>query len=259
MIPQELLKIISIFFSVVTILSSAEAAQKDPYAYKVRGKGEDRREEGRKGIGISAPDLELLSFLGYQEKTQQGMQATDLRLKFYMRQKEEEEENEIFIKAQELVVHEFYLMKPLRKKWTQGWQEFSWPTQEVLNPLKISIHQLGVVGRLNHDWTGSGAIVPLIFYYNAPPKRINKYILYLRPKENLSKVAYKLYKFGNSEPVIEDVLIHPFYGAEPFPIEIDVSNQSAGDFKLVIKCRVRNQISGPRRSYTFYHNPTVSK
>lgn len=77
MIQQKILQVLSILCFVVTILSS-DGFAKAPYAYKIRG----NREEGRKGIGISAPDLEILSFLGYRERVKPDKGVDWVKLKF---------------------------------------------------------------------------------------------------------------------------------------------------------------------------------
>ena len=55
------LQFLAILFTITFFHS--EAFSQDPYEYRERG----NRFEGRKAIGIGAPDLELLSFIGYRE------------------------------------------------------------------------------------------------------------------------------------------------------------------------------------------------
>lgn len=235
------------------LLSSlpAKALPQPQLDFKDRG----NRNEGVKRFNVSVYDLELLSFIGYLENVGVGKKV-DLKIKFFMN-----EDTSLFITAKELMPQKSYLMKPSRTRWPKGWQEFSsWPTGQVLNPLGINISQLGILGRLKNDNPGSGEVAPLIIYHSKPISQIKTYTLYLRPKENLSKVQYSLYRVGSQVPIIKKITLHNiYYGGMAFPIVVDLSNQQTGYYKLIIICDFENQFGGPKRTYTFYHNRVVEK
>jgi len=216
-------------------------------------KRRDNRFEGIKEIKVGSPDLELLSFTGYREKTPSESDVI-LKLKFYL-----EAKDSLYITAKELFPpFKYYLMKPTKKDWRSGWQLFSpWPTTEVINPLKIKVENIGVVARKKEDRIGSGQIVPLVFYHSNLVSKINSYELFLRPKETLRRVDYNLYPDGSRKPVISKSMRTTLISMEPFLIPLDMTNVSTGQYKLMIKCKIKDKTDGPSRTYTFYHNPVV--
>jgi len=240
------------FLTLLGLLLSITLFQKetfleDPYEYQDHG----NRNEGRRAIGIGAPDLELLSFVGYKEEIEPESSVV-LKIKFYLQR-----DSFFYITAKELKVRHFYLMKPNMNQWQKGWQEFApWPTKDVLRPIRLSIDHLGIVGRLHHDRIGSGEIAPLIIYHSRLPSKLQSYILYLTSKEDLRKLDYKLFKEDENEPVIQHQ-IRNLFGGVPFSINLDLSSFTVGYYKLQLDGRYKNKFGGPHRSYTFYHNPRV--
>lgn len=231
--------LILIFFTMVN--------SQDRNIYMIR----DNRMEGRKTIGVSAPDLELLSFTVYREKLETNS-SVELKLKFYMW-----EQANLYITAKELIPKEFYFMNPLKIKWSRGWQEFSsWPTKAVLDPLAISIDKLGILGRMHNDRIGSGEIVPIIVYHSEPPKFINEYEIYFIASHDLRIVDCILYKIEKNKniPIIHKQLKYIFAGI-PFLITLNLSGQSQGYYQLLIDCDYKDRVGGPQRKYKFFHKP----
>ena len=167
------------------LIPSPSVSQKR-YEYKLRG---GNRYEGIKPIGVSAPDLELLSFFSYKEDVVSGTDV-NMKIKFFLKS-----ESRVYITAKELILRKFYLMKPLKTNWKTGFQEFSkWPTREVINPLSIKMREIGIVGRISRDRIGSGDVVPLVMYHSESPITVDSYTLVLRPKRALSLIEYTLLK-----------------------------------------------------------------
>lgn len=227
-----------------------QAVSQDPHEYKIRG----TRMEGRDRKPVSAPGLELLSFVGYKEKIDLAKEV-NLKIRFYLLK-----DTSVYITAKELNIREFYKMKPLQIQWSKGWQEFGpWPTKEVLKPLQLSLNKLGIIGRVrSNDRIGSGEIAPLIIYGNQLPEYIRQYTLHFIPNQDLKKVEYKLYMLGEEKPIKRERIMEQF-GGVPFSITIDLTNQDKGLYKLVLDCKYKNRIGGPQRTYTFYHNPIVEQ
>ncbi len=223
-------------------------SNKKQYEYKKRG----IRKEGRADILVSAPDLELLSMLGYCEELNPDNNA-DLKIMFYL-----EKDTTLFITAKELKIREYYIMKPIQSKWKKGWQEFGpWPTSEVLKPLGLSLTEIGIIGRIREkDRIGSGLIAPLIIYHSNLPATIDQYTTYIVPKQSLENVKYKVFLPGEKEAITEGHIIELF-GGVPFSINIDLTQQSEGYYKLVLDGKYKNRMGGPQRTYTFYHKPKV--
>jgi len=73
------LKLLGLLLS-ITIFHE-EVFWQDPYEFKDRG----NRKEGRIAVGISAPDLELLSFVGHKEEVEPNKSVV-LKIKFCLQQ-----------------------------------------------------------------------------------------------------------------------------------------------------------------------------
>ncbi|MBN1349279.1 hypothetical protein JXJ21_07710 [candidate division KSB1 bacterium] len=229
------------------LLQSSLFSQPD-LKYQERG----NRYEGVELLGVRAPDLELISFMGYQEETPPNTDVI-LKLKFYI-----PADAKFFITAKELVYRRSYLMKPLTTDWQKGWRIFEpWPTHDVINQLELKVDEIGVVGRLNYDRLGSGQIAPLILYHTKPISRIDQYAFRLRAKRTLSYVNFALSKAGEEQPIESGILREPLPAMEPFRIGLDFSDKATGEYTLTINCRIKNEWGGPNRTYTFYHNPVV--
>lgn len=232
--------------ALLIILIHYPSFSQENFSYKDRG----NRKEGVKPIDVSVYDLELLSFLSYLEPVKKDT-SVDLKIRFYV-----PADTNVFISAKELMPQKSYLMHPDSTNWKEGWREFlPWPTGEVIKPLKLSIKELGVVGRLREDWVGSGEVVPLCIYYSKLVSKIEGYTVHLKSKENLDRVQYTLYKHGSTIPIKEPIVIFSkFYGGVAFPIKLDLADQNSGYFKLVIECDFENKIGGVKRNFIFYHS-----
>jgi hypothetical protein len=233
------------FLISLMVLHDAQGEGQDPYLYKQRG----NRNEGIKGIPVSAPDLELVSFVAYREQLDAGSDA-DLKLRFYMKG-----DGDLYITAKELVVSRYYVMNPTQTKWRRGWQEFSpWPTGEVLRPLGISVDQIGIVGRPDGTLVGSGEIVPLILYRSKLPPSLTRYTLHCRPKEDLRSVTYRVYRIADGKLISSD-LLRNLIGGTTFRLVVDLPGEKMGDYKIVLEGNYKERLGGPTRTYRFFHMP----
>lgn len=230
---------------IIIIFQSTILSYQINYSYNLRDKN---RMEGRKRIDVRAPDIELLSFIGYKENVSHDTSVV-LKIRFYL-----QKDTTLYITAKELRVQEFYLMKPVKINWSKGWNEFTpWPMQAVLKPLRITLDELGIIGRIGREEPGSGEITPLFVYHSKLPKKIHQYTLHFLPREDLRRVEYKLYKIDQNNPIISDHVIRLF-GGVPFSIKLDLLDQSSGYYKLILDCEYKNKIGGPYREYVFFHN-----
>jgi len=216
------------------------------YEYTIRGK----RLEGTERRGaISAPDLELISFLAYKEPLKVGSNA-NVKIRFFL-----EKDTSLYITAKELNVIKKYKMKPLQNIWSRGWHEFNpWPTDDVLHPLGLSLDEIGIVGRIGLNRIGSGKIAPLLVYSSNCPDRIAKYELHFIAKRDLKKVKYALYECNGDAAAVRGAEKR-IRGNVPFPIVIDCSQVGEGSYRLVLDCKYKNRKGGPIRTYIFYHKP----
>ena len=237
----------SIILSILFTLQSVAFSQNATH-YQLR----ENRYEGIKPIGVSAPDLELISFTAYRQEIPPDSNVV-LKLKFFMPM-----DSTLYIAAKELVPRRYYFMESVVTRWQKGWQQFiPWPTAEVLKRIDLLPKQLGMVARLYQNRIGSGHIVPLVVYYSNSSPVLDQYHLHLRAKETLSRVQYVLYKSNDRQSVIPKKILRNLSAREPFTIILELSFLPEGEYRLLIKSRIKNKIGGPSRTYTFYHKPVI--
>lgn len=232
----------------LVVSATAHATECTDCEYKKR----ETRFEGVTAIGVSAPDLELLSFTSYCESVPAGTNA-NLKLSFFLPEKKD-----LYIVAKELTPKHYYMMRPAETSWAAGWQEFApWPTAAVMNQLGIALNELGVLGRVGHDMPGSCEVVPICVFDSTVVDSALEYTLHFKPKVNLKSVRFVLVRERDGERIIDQQMESLFYGGLPFPITLDMAGQAEGYFKLMIVCRLKNRTGRISRTYSFYHRPQL--
>lgn len=223
------------------------------YEYQKLDKNNPNRYEGQKSVNVNAPDLELISFTAYREEIQDETDVT-LCLSFYM-----PEDTLLFINAKEITPLSYYLMQPTKTSWKKGWNIFHpWPTSAVLNPLKIELKNIGVKGRLYNQHLGSGYLVPILLYQKHIPDTINQYDIWIKPKYELSQFNIRVFKQGETVPILDHNYEHGYASNRSIPIALKLHNQPEGYYIINIRCRNKGKSNGPIRTYHFYHQPIVS-
>lgn len=237
--------------SIGLLLSYTPATSEEKYDYRERGKN---RMEGKQDVPSASLDLRVVSFLGYREDISFSSKDV-LKLKFFVRTEEP-----IFITASEINPVHYYFMRPLRSKWPSGWQIFSpWQASEVLIPLGIPIHNLGIIARIGSTKEGSGQLAPLLLYTENPPPKIASYKMILVSRENLSKMQYTLSRIGTKPTSFQQNLHKDFPAETPIILDLNLKDEQANMFELTVKGKIRNSNEGPKRTYTFFHNPSASQ
>lgn len=245
------------FFLSLILLSFYSIATSQTIPYKdFKYEGQKVRFEGQQEIPVGNPDLELISFMGYREKFEEN-KSYNLRIGFYYPYSETDS---LYIIASELeITNKSYFMRPIRKNWQKSkWQEFTqWPTNDVIDPLKIRVNRIGLVGRLNFAEEGSGNIVPLNLYSLNSADSIASYILHFRPNEDLRSLTYQVIELASNQTVDQGNL-ERLSGQGTYPIMLDFLNKKPGYYMIILKGKLRDDPKkGPYREYTFFHNPKV--
>ena len=102
------------------------------FDYKNRGD----RWEGVKKKPVSGFDIYLLSALAYHSEKWQTI-PSQCKLKFYL-----PTQKNINLKVQELKPKHFYWLDKVIPKpplWQSGFNEFQWPTKDVIKPLELDL------------------------------------------------------------------------------------------------------------------------
>lgn len=231
--------VLALMFAVFASTSPAAVAADSAYALR-SNRMEGMREVRTGGVGIT-----LLSFIAFREPLDVS-DAPVLTIRFFL-----PDAGNVYIKAVELRRHgsSHYQMKPLQVAWMSGWQEFApWPTKDVLKPEGIPVSELGIVARLGKDRAGSGHIAPIVLYAGDYPQRSQRYILHLLPAATLSKVDYQITHVASGKIVVRKRVENTAANA-PFKIEFDLTNKSAGEYRLLIKAKEWGKTKGPSRQH----------
>ena len=223
-------------------LTSSLLAQENPDKYAQRG----NRSEGFNFIKVDDPDFEIVSFTAYKESDYTGQPST--KLDFYLPQSAQ-----VYILAQEILLKEYYQMRPNQVNWPGGWNTFSpWPV-ELMAKAGVNPDDLGILGRIGTDEIGSGHIVPLLWYSSNPISNISKYTLICRSNETIFSLEIKVLDSNNT--LAFDNRYFDIGKSMPLEIELNFSSLPEGNYTLLIEAKYESKLSGLRRRFTFYHKP----
>ena len=243
-----------ITISVIILLSTVAGANEFDFALR-----DGNRMEGiRNDVPTASLDLRIISFISYREN-KTLLQNDKLKLKFYV-----PTDDQIFISVGEIVPLHYYYMEPLKTQWAKGWQVFAgWPVKAVLLPKGIHPSSLGIVARLNSKEPGGGLLAPVLFYSSMHPAKVFSYELRVVSRETLSTLSYLLKRWQaknrHSAYTLSDDPHDYIAAGTPITFRLNLDNEAAGWFELLIDARVRDQIDGPRRTYYFFHQPTTGQ
>ncbi len=238
---------LSLFLFITLTASSFMAVASAQYEY--RKLSNPNRMEGLRKVPMSGTGISLLSFITYCEPLSLS-DSPVLRIRFFLLQP-----SEVYITAVELRRHgaSHYHMKPLQTSWSSGWQEFdSWPTSDFLQPLDISLDEVGIVARLGTDRPGSGTIAPILLYEKNYPVESMKYTVHLLPKNTLSRVDYSVIRITDNE-VVESRRLLNLAANVPFAVVFSLAGHKSGQYRLLINSKELGRTSGPSRQFIFYH------
>lgn len=214
------------------------------------------RYEGRIGIPVSRPDLELLSFVGFRERFEGDV---SLAIRFFL--PTEALNSKVFIHGRELRERRQYWMESKPSDWKAGqWNELEgWSTGDVLVREGVPWSNLGIAIRLDSESVGSGEVAPAFVYHSEPPGSCDAYTVFLRPNTRLKEVHYTLYRIeGDRETeVASSSLFGEKIPGEPFPIELKLGAVPEGRMRLVVEGRPKGRTGRAIREYSFYHKPVL--
>ncbi len=216
--------------------------------YKNRG----NRWEGITPYPVSGSDIELLSALVNHRETWQPLPAK-CKVKFYL-----QNATKVALEIQELRPQHFYKMDRAIPKpaWQQGFNEFQWPTDTVIEPLHLRIAKLGAVARLETASRKVEYVAPVLIYHTSVPTKINGYRFAFKVGGS-AKLNYAVYQGKSHKPLFEQELGRQSVGT-PFVISWDSSTAPAGFYKLVVKGYFLNDFRRVRQDIHFYHQPLVN-
>src|SRR5262245_5612429 len=208
--------------------ASSVFAQADAQWKKQNDRG--NRYEGRIGIPVGNPPLELLSFVAGSTAFPPGIPPdVTLKINFFL-----PDVSSAFIYGRELVERRQYWMEAKQTSWQpRVWNEFApWPTKDVLRREEIPLTNLGITVRLGAE--KSNLLPPAVRSYEGALVSVPSYTLYLRPGATLKKVTYVLSRGDNGAIVKTDSSVQERLGGEPFSIMLNAQEIPEGRMHLKI-------------------------
>ena len=209
------------------------------------------RWEGRPELPVSRPDLELLSFVGYRQDIESGVELTVL---FYL-----SENSVATVFGQHLRESGRYYMKSKPADWRGGaWNRFGpWPTAEVLDDEEIAGWDLGV--HVEIESPDEIVLAPALLYHSEPPSGVEQYTLHLRPNQPLIRLDYRVVRAedGDGEPLLERRLPRPMRVGEPIRLELETAELAEGWLLVEVAGKVKNRTEKARFEMRFFHRAAV--
>ncbi len=234
--------------AIITLMQVSVAY--DSLDYQKRGD----RWEGVAFRPVSGLDIELLSALVDHRENGPPI-PSQCKLKFYL-----PSATAVDLRVQELRPKYYYKMDRVipRPFWHQGFNDYQWPTREIIKPLGLKLNQLGVVARLKkRSDTGTEYVAPVVFYGSTPPTTINGYLFAFKVDDS-ARLSYAIYHGNSVSPVAEGNLGRQFPG-KPFVVRWDSSRAKEGPYELVVDGYFLNNYMLTYQAVQFYHKPLIVK
>lgn len=241
--------------SILSLIWAIPASSQSDLTYRDRG----NRHEGIKDRLLGGTtDVELISMLAdYAEETEQI--PGYLRIKFYLERPSEK----VSVTVRELRETYFYWMDKVQpsKSWPSGFNEFQWPTQDVIRPLndrlgKLDVYDLGVIVRLKaSEPTLAEELAPAVLYHSSPPSVIDGYLFTFETSRD-AQLAFTVYRESQEDPVFRAIL-PKVWGGRPFTVRWVNPEAPEGLYRLVISGAFLTPLERVEQTLQFYHKRKV--
>jgi len=222
--------------------------------YRSRG----NRWEGVRDLPVSGYTIELLSFRAiHREGPQVDKTSQVYRLRFFL-----DRQVPVYVVVREVDNKRSYWLDQVRPAtpWRPGFENmFEWPSKDVIRQLNLSLDDLGVTVRLEHEHPSDlESVAPALLYSSIPPGSISGYEFAV--KTNVAARLEFSIEGGDGRPVLPApaprVVGNWSYGV-PLRVTWDASMAQAGEYRLTIQGRVLENNQKFRKVVRFFHQPRV--
>lgn len=223
-------------------------AQIDPdHQYQNR---DNRYSEGIKLPPSSIYGIELISALvNYDEPVEQFPE--EFKLQFYL-----PGPVEVFLTVRELDYNYYYWLDEIDQSWNpKNYNTFKWPTQYVIKPFGINIHELGALARLsNPDPGATEEVAPVILYHSQIPDVLEGEYMFTFKTSGNAAVICSIYDWKTEERVFTRTF--PLKrGERPFTFRWNGSQAEEGYYRLEIGGQLLDSGDWFGKTVIFYHKP----
>lgn len=242
----------SVVFLISMVLATG-SANPTPFQPDLRYKDRGDRYEGIKGFPVS-DRIELLSaMVDYEEPT--GQMPPYFKIKFFLKKR-----TSVFVTVRETNNRRNYWLDRIRPStnWQSGFaNEFSWPTDDVIRPLKdIGLYDLSGLARLEKDDPSVDVrVAPCILFYSQPPARVDRYIFGFRLSQR-ADVDWLISRDEKNAPTL-DRASFKMPGRVARVIRWDASQAKDGWYRLKITVIFSSNGKEVNQIVRFYHRAVV--
>ena len=243
----------ALFTGALLVAGSGEGAAQDELRYQAR----PQRNEGIRSRPVSGFDIELLSArVDYRDTPNQLGER--LKVRFFLPKR-----GEVHLVVRELDYLHYYWLDNAQPEmpWDVGFNEFAWPTSDVLQRLPappLRAYDLGVVARLDRPEPAAvEKVAPVVFYQSQFPERANAYVFHFRLRE-AAKVKAEVFKQGNATPIVS-IDLGRQSGGRPFAVRWDAASPPAqeGAYQLVLSGYMLSNSDPVSQIVEFFHRPVI--
>ena len=221
-----------------------------PEDYQPRG----NRAEGIKPKLVSGYDLELLSVMADFREAATPLPET-LRVRFFL-----QEPVPVHLTVREQRYEHYYWLDHVipSPPWQTGFNEFSWPTGEVLRRIDPSfpIDNLGIVVRLNNDRPSAvESVAPAILYHASLPSTVSAYLFTMKPGQD-ARMKCEVYSEGADKP-LWTTHIKMAVGDQPLSVRWETKSAPAGPYRMLVTGYFLDNNQRFTQTIRFYHRAGV--
>ena len=211
--------------------------------------GADRgnRYEGFLDVLHSSTDVQLLSFLASPIVSDDTPDI--LRVAFYS-----PSDATAFVSGRELVDLRQYRMESKPVRAVAGWNEFRWPSSDVIKPARLAPTALGFTVTLSQSGQATRRFAPAVFNQAATAVKTSSYIVVVKSRYTLKSLSYSLIRrSARTESIVRTAEVPATFSAgDPFEVQLDLTGVPEGEVLLRLTGNYAYREGGPLVEYPFF-------
>ncbi len=226
------------------VLVSLSAGAQDPLAYRDRGD----RHEGVKSKPVSGYDIELIGAVIESGDVASTDLPERLALRFFLERAEE-----VYLTVRERDPEEFYWLdqvRPARAWLPQATNVFTWPSVDVLRPLRLTPSDLVALVRLGQSTPSRRErVAPVIL---GESQQVAAYRFTFKINAT-AKIRHRIFGPASSETPVASGPERRRSAGVPFDVRWTADGQPEGHYRLLVEGYFRNDNSRLLQEVQLFH------
>lgn len=239
--------------SLCVVASTAPVLPQPRVEYRNRGD----RFEGVRALPVSGYTIELLAAQAtYQEPLPAASPPPVYRLRFFL-----EQPAPAHVVVREVDNRYSYWLDKLRPStpWRPGFDnQFAWSTRDVIARLAgLKLYDLGVVVRVGSESPSDlETVAPAVLYHSVLPPSIGGYEFAFKTNATARlELSIERSDGTPAERQPEPRLVNSWPFGVPLRVTWDASHSRAGEYRLTVRGRARQNNQTFRKEVRFFHQP----